>query len=142
MHQRQRRRLLAKGGVPATDPIPPAPTSGTIPRMHGPMKIDGEWDEPTGRRRGAYRSCCAAHGNLLRPYMEVRFLHDDKYLYLALFSIGPRHPVRRRVRRHGRVAARAILRPGKLEPPDPEIKVVPEVDGTLDDKHKDEEWKP
>ncbi len=106
------------------------------------MKIDGEWDEPDWATTRCLQIVLrGADGNLSRPYMEVRFLHDDKYLYLALFTsdldirsddafdvmVGSLHE--------------RFYATGKLEPPDPEIKVVPEVDGTLDDKHKDEEWK-
>jgi hypothetical protein len=130
-------------GRPARSPNPPAPTAASVPRTRAPITLDGVFDEPdwvttyslTIQLRGE-------DGDFSRPYAEVRFLHDDAKLYVALYAadtnvtsddafdvdVGTLH---------ARVFAN-----GKIEPPAPDLKMSVNVDGTIDNPaSKDEEWR-
>ena len=130
-------------GRPAKSPNPPAPTSATVPRTRTAISIDGVFNEPdwvttyslTIQLRGD-------DGDFSRPYSEVRFLHDDSNLYVALYAadtditsddafdldVGNLHE--------------RLFASGKVTPSAPDVKLSVNVDGTLDNPaSKDEEWR-
>ena len=113
-----------------------------IPHTTGPIAIDGEWNEPDWPKialRGEFRG---SDGQLARPSSEVRFLHDDQDLIVALyaadeniqssdafdFSVGP--------------LAVHVTATGKVTPDVPGLRAKVGFDeGTLDHpQDDDEEW--
>lgn len=60
--------------------------SGAIPRITGPIKIDGEWDEHDWSNTALRGQFLGSDGRLSRPSSEARFLHDDKDLIVALYA--------------------------------------------------------
>jgi hypothetical protein len=122
---------------------PRGPATGdAIPHATAPIAIDGEWNEPDWPRialRGQFRG---SDGQLARPTSEVRFLHDDQDLIVALyaadeniqssdafdFSVGP--------------LAVHVTATGKVTPDVPGVRAKVGFDeGTLDHPQDwDEEW--
>ncbi len=133
----------AIGGCKSKSALPPAPTSGVIPQTTGQITIDGNWGEADWLTKNSlWIQLRRPDGDLARPYSEVRFLYDRRYLYVALYAadtnvtsedafdldVGPLHE--------------RLFATGKVMPEAPDIKIAAYVDGTLDDiAHKDEEWK-
>jgi hypothetical protein len=63
------------------------PTVGlSVPRSPEPIKIDGDWDEESWSRRAARAQFVGDDRELARPSSEVRFLHDDSDLLVALYA--------------------------------------------------------
>ena len=63
-----------------------AAVSDQVPHTTGPIKIDGEWDEPDWARVALRHQFLGDDGQLSRPSSEVRFLHDDHDLIIALYA--------------------------------------------------------
>jgi hypothetical protein len=57
-----------------------------VPRAGGPIKTDGELDEPSWRVCGRTGAFIDATGGPARPYSDARFLWDDQNLYMALYA--------------------------------------------------------
>ena len=124
------------------DDKPPPPK---VPKATAPIKIDGEWNDPDWNNNSLqfkFRGLDGDDAERARPYSEVRFVHDDSNLYVALYAsdvnivssdvfelaIGP--------------LAVQINPAGKVTPESPDIKVGVDADGTIDDpSNHDEEWK-
>jgi hypothetical protein len=136
--------LLAVAGCKSSrNIIPPAPTSAAIPHTTGRITIDSSWSEPDWLTKNCLQiQLRGKDGDLARPYSEVRFLHDERNLYVATYAadinitsddafdidVGPLHE--------------RIFVTGKVVPEAPDIDVAVFKDGSLDDPaHKDEEWK-
>lgn len=114
-----------------------------IPRTTGPIKIDGEWDEPDWPQRALRFQFAGADGQLARPSSEIRLIHDATNLYVGLYAadqnivsasdafelaIGP--------------LALRLDPKGHVTPASPGVRVGVDSDGTIDDpKDDDEEWK-
>jgi hypothetical protein len=131
---------VTPGYVPNT--IPPAPTSGVIPRLRGALTFDGVLKEPDWQTGSLLIQLRREDGDLARPYAEVRFLHDEANLYFAAYAadtnvtsedafsldIGPLHE--------------QFFASGRIAPESPDIKLAVDVDGTIDKPEaKDEEWR-
>ena len=79
--------LACVGAVGCRDRSPHgAQAVATVPRTTGPIKIDGEWDEPDWSKRALRGQFLGDDGQLARPSSDVRLLHDDKMLYIGLYA--------------------------------------------------------
>ena len=135
-----RRRELAVIALAACGHHREAP--GRIAHTTGPITIDGDWDEPDWSRRAFRGQFVGPDNELARPSSEIRILHDDRDLFIALYAadddIHTSDAFQLAVGSlHLRIDAR-----GTLTPPDPAIRVKVGFDeGTIDDSHdNDEEW--
>jgi hypothetical protein len=63
---------------------PPRP--GAIPATEHAIKIDGEWDEEDWAKRALRGQFHGDDGGLARPSSEIRLLHDDRDLLVALYA--------------------------------------------------------
>jgi hypothetical protein len=132
----------AKPAPPVQNPVPPAPTTGAVPLASEPINVDGAWHERDWTKNNFRAQFHRDDGDLARPYSEVRFIRDDKNLYVGLYAadsnilssdafdlqVGP--------------VAVQISAAGKMTPDTPDVKLAVDVDGTLDDpSNHDEEWK-
>jgi hypothetical protein len=136
----RRRELVALAIVAACGRHRDPP--GVIHHAANPIAIDGDWDEPDWSQR-AYRGQFVGSDNeLARPSSEIRLLHDDHDLFVALYAadddIESTDAFQLAV---GSLQLRVDAR-GTLTPPDPAIRVKVGFDeGTLDNPHDDdEEW--
>jgi hypothetical protein len=65
---------------------PPVARAEGIPRVTSAIRLDGELDEPAWNAL-AFRAVLAGDdGQQARPYSELRLLHDDTQLYVALYA--------------------------------------------------------
>jgi hypothetical protein len=116
--------------------------SGAVPHTTGPIVIDGDLKEEDWHKHMLRFQFHQTDGDLARPYSEVRFVHDDETLYIALYAadiniqsddafdvtVGP--------------TSLHITATGQVTPDSPDVRVAVDRDGTLDDpKDHDEEWK-
>jgi hypothetical protein len=63
-----------------------APAPDTVPHTTGAIQIDGEWEEPDWSQHALRFQLRGDDGELARPSSEVRFLHDDHDLIVALYA--------------------------------------------------------
>lgn len=63
-----------------------APAKDLVPHTTGPIQIDGEWDEPDWAQHALRGQLRGSDGELARPSSELRFLHDDHDLIVALYG--------------------------------------------------------
>ena len=63
-----------------------AQVADAVPHTPGPIKIDGEWDEPDWAKHAMRGQFFGPDGQLARPSSEVRFLRDDHDLIIALYA--------------------------------------------------------
>jgi hypothetical protein len=120
----------------------PAPAADVIRHTSGPIKIDGEWDEhdwPTRALRGQF---VADDNTLARPSSEVRFLHDDKDLIVALYAADENIETRDAFDFSVGTLALHVDARGVVTPPNAAIRAKTDFDeGTIDNpKDDDEEW--
>ncbi len=113
-----------------------------VPRSSGPIKIDGEWDEPdwSGRAlRGPFR---ADGGELARPSSEIRLLHDDADLIIALYGADENIETTDAFDLSVGTLALHIDATGTVNPPVEWVHAAVDYDeGTLNNpKDDDEEW--
>lgn len=67
--------------------VGPASGTLTIPRASGPIRLDGELDEPDWQRAartGPFRD--GASQAIAHPYSDARLLRDDQNLYVGLYA--------------------------------------------------------
>jgi hypothetical protein len=152
----------------ATEAVAASPALA-VPRTGGPIRIDGELDEPgwaAAARTGAFRD---ARGEPARPFSEARYLHDGEHLLLCLYAadddirarvtahdgpvwIDDAFALRLTPRRPGAqtylvdISARGVImdaRRGPGDTVDPSwesgIRVAVDRDGTLDDPSDEDE---
>ena len=62
------------------------PARDGVPFRTGAIKLDGEWDEEDWAKRALRGQFVDAEGALARPSSEVRLLHDDTDLIVALYA--------------------------------------------------------
>lgn len=113
-----------------------------IPHTTGPIKIDGEWHEPDWPQTALRGQFVGDDGQLARPSSELRLLHDDKDLIVALYAaddnIQSTDAFDLTV---GKLALRFDAT-GKVTPATPGVRAAVDMDeGTIDNpKDNDEEW--
>jgi hypothetical protein len=125
---------------PASAPVVHAPDA--IPHTTVPIKIDGEWNEddwPKVALRGQFRG---DDGELARPSSEVRFLHDDADLIVALYAADGNIQTSDAFDLTVGPLALHVDATGKVTPPTPGVRDAADYDeGTLDHpQDDDEEW--
>ena len=112
-----------------------------VPHTTGPIKIDGEWDEPDWSKTAMRGQFLGDDGQLARPTSEIRLLADGSDLFVGLYaadddikSSDAFDVALGDVKLH-------VTATGALEPPLPGARVAVDRDGTLDDPSNfDEEW--
>ncbi len=124
---------------------PPAPASAVdqIPHTSGPIRIDGDWDEPDWPQHAARFQFVGSDGQLARPSSEVRFLYDESNLYVGLYAADENITTATDAFELtvGTVALRLDPK-GTVTPARADVKVGIDADGTLDKPDDDdEEWK-
>ncbi|HUJ61102.1 MAG TPA: hypothetical protein VLX92_21510 [Kofleriaceae bacterium] len=113
-----------------------------IPHTTGPIKIDGEWDEPDWPKLALRGQFVGDDGKLARPSSEVRLLHDDTTLYVGLYAADEnvQSSDAFQLELGGHSWTLSVL--GTIAPPTPGAQVAVDRDATLDDpRDNDEEWK-
>jgi hypothetical protein len=127
---------------PAPPPAPGPPAGNVVAHTTGPIKIDGDWDEPDWPRHAFRAQFVGDDGQLSRPSSELRMLRDDKDLIVALYAADENIETRD--------AFDFAIGPVSLHV-DATGTITPEIagvvaktgfdEGTLDDpKDDDEEW--
>jgi hypothetical protein len=117
------------------------PPSLVIPHTTGPMKIDGEWDEPDWSKTALRGQFLGSDGALSRPTSEVRLLHDDHDVFVGLYAADD--DIRSTDAFDVSIGALKlhVTATGKLDPAIPGVRVAVDSDGSLDDdRNFDEEW--
>ena len=112
-----------------------------VPMTTGAITIDGEWDEPDWSKRALRGQFIGDDGQLARPSSEVRFLHNDRDLFVGLYAaddnIESKDAFDLTI---GSLTLRADAT-GKVTPSPPGVRIAIDRDGSLDDPENfDEEW--
>jgi hypothetical protein len=118
-----------------------AKPSLVVPHTTGPIKIDGEWDEPDWSKTSLRGQFIGDDGALSRPTSEIRLLHDDHDVFVGLYaadddirSTDAFDVALGSVKLH-------VTATGTLDPAIPGARVAVDRDGSLDDdRNFDEEW--
>ena len=113
-----------------------------IRHTSGPIKIDGEWNEPDWPTRALREQFVADDGALSRPSSEVRFLHDDKDLIVALYAADENIETRDAFDLTVGTVTLHVDATGAVTPPLATVRAKVDYDeGTRDNpKDDDEEW--
>ncbi len=122
---------------------PPAPTPpNTIPRVSAPIRIDGEWDEPDWAKRALRGQFRGDDGQLARPSSEIRLLHDDTSVIVALYAADENIETRDAFDLAIGPLSLHVDATAKLTPAIPGVRAAVDYDeGTLDNPNDDdEEW--
>jgi hypothetical protein len=122
---------------------PPAKTShDAVPHTTMPIAIDGEWDEHDWPQRAFRAQFVGSDGGLSRPSSEVRMLHDDSDLIVALYAADENIETRDAFDFAIGPVALHVDATGKVTPPLAGVRARTGFDeGTLDNpKDDDEEW--
>lgn len=119
-----------------------APPPTPVPSVTHPIAIDGEWNEPDWSGRALRGVFLGDDGKLARPSSEIRILHDDRELIVALYAADEDIETRDRFELRVGAFEATIDSTGKLVPPIPRVRAVVDFDeGTRDDpRDEDEEW--
>jgi hypothetical protein len=119
-----------------------APASARlVPHTTGPIKIDGEWDEPDWSKTALRGQFLGDDGQLSRPTSEIRLLADGSDVLVGLYaadddikSTDAFDVALGELQLH-------VTATGALTPAVPGARVAVDRDGTLDDPSNfDEEW--
>jgi hypothetical protein len=122
-----------------------APAKLVVPYVGAAIRCDGELDEFAWRTPARTGGFVDARGEMAAPYSDARLLHDDRYLYLALYAAD--EDIRAsdefvveiaspRARRTLHVTAAGVLTPAIAG-----SQIAVDVDGRIDDPtNDDEEW--
>lgn len=121
---------------------PAARLPDEIPQRTGPIKIDGEWDEDDWAKRALRGQFVSPNGELARPSSEVRFLHDDADLIVALYAADEDIQSTDAFDFTVGTLALHVDSTGKVTPPTPGVRAAVDMDeGTRDNANDDdEEW--
>lgn len=136
--------LAASAGCRGAHHTAPAgPAKGdAIPHTTMPIAIDGEWDEADWAKVALRDQFLGHDGKLARPSSEVRFLHDDHDLIVALYAAD--EDIRSDDAFDFSVGSLAlhVTAPGQVTPAVPGVRAKTGFDeGTLDHpQDDDEEW--
>jgi hypothetical protein len=117
------------------------PPASVIPRTTGPIKIDGEWDEPDWSKHALRGQFIGSDGALSRPTSEVRLLTDGRDLFVGLYAADD--DIRSTDAFELRVANLDLRADaaGHVTPALPGLRIAVDRDGTLDNPSNfDEEW--
>jgi hypothetical protein len=124
-------------GHAATPPAEPL----SIPTTTGPIKIDGEWDEPDWSKRALRGQFLGDDGQLSRPSSEIRLLHDAGHVYVGLYAADDN------IQSTDAFVVKlgghqwTVYATGKSDPAVEAGALAIDKDGTLDDpSNHDEEW--
>jgi hypothetical protein len=122
----------------------PAPQSrpDAIPHASVPIRIDGEWDESDWSKRAFRGQFRGDDGQLARPSSEIRLLHDDGAVIVALYAADENIETRDAFDLTLGALTLHVDATGKLTPAIPGVRAAVGYDeGTLDNpKDDDEEW--
>jgi hypothetical protein len=123
------------------DPVVAA-APDVIRHASGPIAIDGEWNEPDWPTRAVRGQFVGDDGALSRPSSEVRFLHDDKDLIVALYAADENIETRDAFDLTVGTVALHVDATGAVTPPLATVRAKVDYDeGTRDNpKDDDEEW--
>ena len=136
--------LLATGACKHHSAVAPnmAKKQAGIPRITGPIKIDGEWDEHDWSNTALRGQFIGSDGRLSRPSSEARFLHDDKDLIVALYAADENIQSTDGFDFSVGTLALHVTATAKVTPAVPGIRAaVGYAEGTLDHpQDDDEEW--
>ncbi len=118
------------------------PTQPTVPSTTSPIVIDGAWGEPDWSARALRGVFVRPEGGLARPSSEVRLLHDDRDLLVALYAADEDVETRDVFTLRLGALAFAVDSTGRLSPPIPRVRAAVDLDeGTRDNpRDDDEEW--
>ena len=122
---------------------PKRPATGdAIPHTTVPIAIDGEWDEPDWARVALRAQFAGSDGQLARPSSEIRLLHDDKDLIVALYAADENIPSSDAIDLSAGPLALHVTATAKVTPDVPGLRAKVGYDeGTLDHpQDDDEEW--
>lgn len=119
-------------------PKPHAPDG--VPR--GTVKIDGDWEEPDWSHTAWRAQFTSSDGELARPSSEIRLLHDDHDLLVALYAADENIETRDAFDFSAGPVSLRVDATGKVTPAIPGVRAKTGFDeGTLDDpRDDDEEW--
>jgi hypothetical protein len=134
--------LVAALGCQRREPPPQPARPDTIPRASAPIRIDGEWDEPDWAKRAFRGQFRGDDGQLARPSSEIRLLHDDDALLVALYAADENIETRDAFDLTIGSLSLHVDATGKLAQPIPGVRAAVDYDeGTLDNANDDdEEW--
>lgn len=113
-----------------------------VPRAHGVVKIDGDWEEPDWSQRAWRAQFSGSDGQLARPSSEVRLLHDDHDLIVALYAADENIESRDAFDFTAGPVTLRVTAAGVVTPSIDGVRAKSGFDeGTLDDaRDDDEEW--
>ena len=105
-----------------------------------PIAIDGDWDEHDWPARAWRAQLLGEDGKLARPSSEVRMLHDDRDLFVALYAADENIETRDAFDLTVGPLALHVDARGNVSVPGVRAKAGFD-EGTIDDAHDDdEEW--
>ena len=113
-----------------------------VPRPQHEVKIDGDWEEPDWSHTAWRQQFSGSDGQLARPSSEMRLLHDDKDLIIALYAADENIESRDAFDVTAGPISVHVTAPGVMTPVIPGVRAKTGFDeGTLDDpRDDDEEW--
>lgn len=138
--------VIAFVGCRSHEPQPRArvtpPPADTIPRATSAITIDGEWIEPDWSARALRGQFRGSDGQLARPSSELRLLHDDHDVLVALYAADENIETRDAFDLTIDTLALHVTATAEVTPATPGIRAKVDYDeGTRDDAHDDdEEW--
>ena len=124
------------------DAAPKRLDADVVPRAHGTVKIDGDWEEPDWSHTAWRAQFTGSDGQLARPSSEMRLLHDDHDLIVALYAADENIETRDAFDFAAGPVSVHVDATGKVTPEVPGVRAKTGFDeGTLDDpRDDDEEW--
>lgn len=140
------RELIAVAALVACSKHHDAPVkhleSDVVPRAQAAVTIDGNWEEPEWSHRAWRAQFTGSDGQLARPSSEIRVLHDDHDLLVALYAADENIETRDAFDFAAGPVSLRVDATGKLTPAVPGVRAKAGLDeGTLDDaRDDDEEW--
>jgi hypothetical protein len=129
-------------GCQRREPPPQPARPDSIPRVSNAIRIDGEWDEADWAKRALRGQFRGDDGQLARPSSEIRVLHDDAAVLVALYAVDENIETRDAFDLAIGPLSLHVDATGKLTPAVPGVRAAVDYDeGTLDNpKDDDEEW--
>jgi hypothetical protein len=133
--------LLALAACSSKHREPPKPRAAdVVPR--GSATIDGDWEEKDWSHTAWRAQFKSGDGQLARPSSEIRLLHDDRDLLVALYAADENIETRDAFDLAAGPVSLHVDVTGKVTPAVPGVRAKAGFDeGTLDDpRDDDEEW--
>lgn len=134
--------LVALAACNKHEEAPKRLEADVVPRAQGAVKIDGDWEEPDWSQHAWRAQFNGSDGRLARPSSEVRLLHDDHDLLVALYAADENIESRDAFDFTAGPVSLRVTAPGVVTPAIDGVRAKSGFDeGTLDDAHDDdEEW--